>query len=199
MPGSDKVLDEMEKQVVVAETLDARERKPTEKGGQYKPERIAQHERAFQKAYTVWKGKAKASRSQLKDPYSEEQLADIKTDVEQQFVAVQEEYEALKKLYTSTSSIVQRMDTCGHLTKEISDLIEPRRSNPSGEAQGHLQREKVRMTLNKEKTPSVFGCSVTDAQISEASRQMAEADLAAKSAELEAMHAGDSTAASQSH
>ena len=52
MPGSDKVLDEMEKQVVVAESLDldARERKPSEKGEQHKLERIAQHERAFQKA-----------------------------------------------------------------------------------------------------------------------------------------------------
>ena len=130
----------------------------------------------------------KFGRTQLKDPCSEGQLTDIKTDVEEQFIAVQEEYEALKKLYTPTSSIVQRMDTCDHLTKEISDLIEPRISNPSGEAQGHLQREKVRMNLNKENTSSVFGCSVTDTQISEGSRQMdAEADLAAKSAELEAM------------
>ena len=83
--------------------------------------------------------------------------------------------------------VVNRMDTCGSLTKETSKLIERRTCHLGEEAQAHMQKERVRMILNKEACPSVFGNSVTETQLSRVSEKEldAEADRAAKKAELD--------------
>lgn len=80
------------------------------------------------------------------------------------------------------------MDTCGSLTEEITKFAEER----SGEKyDGHLQKERVRITFNKDEYQSVFGQSNTETQLSNASyvssRKIAEAELAAKKVEAQSI------------
>ncbi|KAG1968718.1 nek6 [Pimephales promelas] len=95
------------------------------------------------------------------------------------------------------------MDACDTLTAEICDLVSKRLENIDEAFNDQLEKERVRMALNKDEYESVFGNTKTETVISESSqgsgnhssatsrssskRADAEAELAAKVEQAKAM------------
>lgn len=113
-------------------------------------------------------------------------------------------YESIKLNLTSTPDVVKKMDACSTLSSEICGLVN-KRMESVGQAvtfNDCLEKERVRMQLNKREYGSVFGRTNTETEVSlskvgddqvsaisgsSSKRADAEADLAAKVEQLKAI------------
>lgn len=103
----------------------------------------------------------------------------------------------------TTPEIINKMDACVTLTKEIRDLISNHLETANDDYNKQLEKERVRETLNKNEYGSVFGHTKTEtvsssessegssirsgSASSQSSRVDAEAELAAKMEQLKAI------------
>nr|XP_043906906.1 uncharacterized protein LOC122785246 [Solea senegalensis] len=181
----------------------SRERSLSAKGLELHEQEAKKNEKAFNKTYDSWKQAAKEIRLRLKAFCSVEDLDKTQTDIKVKHVIVQQHYEPIRRNHTSTPDIAKKMDACVTLTAEICDLINKRLENIDETFNDHLEKERVRIVLNKNEYGSVFGNSKTETVISESiqrsyasssatsrsssKRADAEADLAAKLEQAKAM------------
>lgn len=114
---------------------------------------------------------------------------------------VNQTYEDLQRNSLNTLDVVQKMDACNTLTTETCDLVSKRFE--VGLYQGtfkEVEKERVRMILNKDEYKSIFGNTNTESVMSEkldnpsvisskasSTRVDAEADLAAKLEQAKSM------------
>ncbi|XP_057716613.1 uncharacterized protein LOC130931672 [Corythoichthys intestinalis] len=171
----------------------SRERKLTEKGQEMQKQMAKKHAKIFHKAYNSWKLTARDVRTQLKTLCSAEELNKSKQDVEMKHNAVREQYEPILRNSNTTPEIVNKMDACVTLTKEISNLIVNRLETVDEDYNDQLEKERVRAALNKNEYGSVFGYTITETTSSsettsdhsgssstQSSRVEAKAELAAR-------------------
>ncbi|XP_055366079.1 titin homolog [Betta splendens] len=174
----------------------SRERRLTEKGQEMHEQEARKTEKAFNKAYDSWKQTAKEIRVRLKSYCSLEDLGKSQRDIKAGHAIVQKHYETILRNHTSAPDIVKRMDACVTLTAETCELVSKRLESIDEAFNDQLEKERVRMVLNKEEYGSVFGNTNTETVISESARGSdsdsnitsrsstkradAEADLAAK-------------------
>lgn len=171
----------------------SRERRLTEKGLELHEQEAKKNERAFNKVYDSWKKTAKEIRTRLKTFCSAEDLEGSQRNIKSKHDIVYQHYEAIRRNHTSNPDIIKRMDACGTLTAEICDLTSRQLENIAEVFNDHLEKERVRMVLNKNEYGSVFGNTKTETVISQeldnhsnatskssSKRADAEADLAAK-------------------
>lgn len=182
----------------------SRERSLTDKGQEMHDQEAKKHEKAFSKAYNSWKEMAREARTTLKSFCSQEDLNQTQQDIRARHNVISQHYESIQRNCTPTPYIVQKMDACISITTEICDIVSKRLETIDEAFNGHLEKERVRMGLNKEEYGSVFGGTNTETVISESSqisdnpsnatskasskRADAEADLAAKQEQAKAMH-----------
>ncbi|XP_057700916.1 uncharacterized protein LOC130921262 [Corythoichthys intestinalis] len=178
-----------------------RERQLTEKGKQMREEISKRHLKAFFNAYQLWKEVARQCRSRLKKFCGVEDLEEISKQIQSRYDLVNQNYEPLQRNFLNTESIVQKMDACITLTTEISDLVSKRLEvePKKGTFKAEVEKERVRMILNRDDYGSVFGGTSTESVISEhfenvsvtskvsSKRADAEADLAAKLEQVKSM------------
>ncbi|XP_067276268.1 uncharacterized protein [Pseudorasbora parva] len=181
----------------------SRERSLTTKGQELHEQEAKRNAKAFNKAYDSWKLTAKEVRVKLKAFCSSEDLEKIQTNIKSKQAIVHQNYEPIRRNHTTTPDIVKRMDACDILTAEICDLVSKRLENIDEAFNDQLEKERVRIALNKDEYGSVFGNTKTETVISESSqgsgisssaisrssskRADAEADLAAKVEHAKAM------------
>ncbi len=70
---------------------------------------------------------------------------------------VHQNYEPIRRNRTITPDIVKRMDACDTLTVKICDLVSKRLENIDEAFNDQLEKERVRIVLNKDEYGSVFG------------------------------------------
>ncbi|XP_039907300.1 uncharacterized protein LOC120746094 [Simochromis diagramma] len=190
----------------------SRERKLTEKGLEMQKHDIRKREKSFNKTYDSWKFVARETRTKLKSLCSAEDLNKLQQNIEAKHDAVSSQYEPILRNSNSTPDIVNKMDACVTLTKEVCNLISDRLKTVHEEYNNHLEKERVREVLSKNEYRSVFGDSITETASSiELSEQLsrhsgssctrnsrvdAEAELAAK---LEQSKAMEEIQAQQAH
>ncbi|KAG1944948.1 hypothetical protein F2P79_014429 [Pimephales promelas] len=181
----------------------SRDRILTTKGQELHDQEAKRNEKAFNKAYDSWKNSAKEFRVKLKAFCLSEDLDKIQTNIKSKQAIVHQNYEPIRRNHTTTPDIVKRMDACDTLTAEICDLVSKRLENIDEAFNDQLEKERVRMALNKDEYESVFGNTKTETVISESSqgsgnhssatsrssskRADAEAELAAKVEQAKAM------------
>ncbi|KAL1258159.1 hypothetical protein QQF64_011403 [Cirrhinus molitorella] len=174
----------------------SRERSLTTKGQELHEQEARRNEKAFNKAYDSWKHSAKEVRVKTKVFCSAEDLDKIQLTIKSKQAIVHQNYEPIRRNHTTTPDIVKRMDACDTLTAEICDLVSERLENIDEAFNDQLEKERVRIALNKEEYGSVFGNTKTETIISESSKESghnssatsrssskradAEAELAAK-------------------
>lgn len=100
----------------------SRERKQTEKGKEMHKQDAKKREKTFHKAYNSWKLTARETRSKLKTLCSSEDLNNLQQDIETKHNAVRQQYEPILRNSDTTPEIVNKMDACVTLTKEICNL-----------------------------------------------------------------------------
>lgn len=181
----------------------SRERKLTEKGQEKHKEDIKKRVKTFNKAYDSWKLVARETRTKLKTLCSLEDLNKLQQGIEAKHDAVRQQYEPILRNSSTTSEIVNKMDACVTLTKEICNLISNRLETVNEDYNNQLEKERVRETLNKNEYGSVFGYTKTetasslesseessyhsDSTSTQSGRVDAEAELAAKLEQSKAM------------
>lgn len=179
----------------------SRERSLTEKGQEMHDQEAKKNEKAFNKAYNSWKEKAREARTTLKSFCSQEDLDYIETEIQARQHIISQHYEPIQRNCAATADIVQRMDACITITTEICDIVCKRLETLGEDFNGHLEKERVRMGLNKDEYESVFGGTNTETVTSQGSdnhsnatskasskRADAEAELAAKQEQAKSMH-----------
>ncbi|XP_057694061.1 uncharacterized protein LOC130917030 [Corythoichthys intestinalis] len=184
---------------VCQERPDGRQRTLTEKGREFLHQETQKREKAFIKAYDSWKQTAKQSRATLKSLCSPEDLGHIEREIEIRHRTVCQQYEPIKRNHATTPMIANKMDACNNLTEEITTLVNMR-MQPRERYNEELEKQRVRMVLNKEEYGSVFGRTETETVISDQSesqpsfnsshssqRLEAEAELAAKREQAKAI------------
>lgn len=181
----------------------SRERTLTEKGQEMHDQEAKKHEKAFNKSYDSWKQIARESRTILKTFCSQDDLDNIQQNIMVKHDTVCQHYEPIRRDRITTPDIVKRMDACVTLTAEIRDLVSKRLETIKEAYNDQLEKERVRMTLNKDEYGSIFGCTNTETIISELSKKTetysrassavsskradAEAELAVKLEQAKAM------------
>ena len=125
----------------------SRERKLTEKDQEKHNQDIKTCERTFNKAYDSWKLVARESRTKLKTLCSVEDLNKLQQDIETKHNAVRQQYEPILRNSSTTSEIVNKMDACVTLTKEICGLISNCLDTINEDYNNQLEKERVRETL----------------------------------------------------
>lgn len=181
----------------------SRERKLTEKGQEMQKQDAKKHDKTFNKAYNYWKVTARETRTKLKTLCTLEDLNELQQDIETKHDAVRQQYEPILRNTCITPEIVNKMDACVTLTKEICNLITNRLENINEDYNNQLEKERVRATLNKNEYGSVFGHTITETTSSSESSEVpsnhsgtssthssrvdAEAELAAKMEQSKAM------------
>lgn len=174
----------------------SRERNLTEKGQELKKQELKKKEKAFNKAYETWRLAAKEIRAKLKTFCSPEELEGIQRNIKAKHDKVCQHYEPIRLNHTSTPGVVKKMDACSTLSSEICDIVNKRMENIDKAFNDCLEKERVRMQLNKEEYGSVFGRTNTETVVSQSleepddqvsnismsssKRADAEAELAAK-------------------
>ncbi|XP_040191273.1 uncharacterized protein LOC120924392 [Rana temporaria] len=173
----------------------SREQSLTEKGKEMHEETVKKNEKAFNKVCHSWKELAKECRTKLKYFCSTEDLNTRLKEIKAKEALVHQQYESMCRNNSTTPYVVKKMDACTALTAEICNLISKRLENVDEIFNDQLEKERVRMVLNKEEHESVFGNSETETVLSESlpdsnassratsrssKRADAEADLAAK-------------------
>ncbi|KAK0152254.1 hypothetical protein N1851_006383 [Merluccius polli] len=183
----------------------SRERQLTEKGQQVREEQAKRHVKAFLKSYDSWKSIAKECRKSLKQFCSQEDLDQVYQYIQRGYDHVHQNYEPLQRNSTNTSDVVQKMDACNTLTAEICDIVSKRLE--VGVARDtfepEVEKQRVRMSLNRDEHKSIFGETNTETVISDgleglenvsianskasSKRAEAEAELAAKQEQAKSM------------
>ncbi|XP_013873851.1 uncharacterized protein LOC106524553, partial [Austrofundulus limnaeus] len=175
-----------------------RERHLTEKGKEMHEQDAKKHERAFNRAYDSWKETAKEIRTKLKAFCSPGDLNSASHDIRDKHAAVQQHYEPIRRNQNMTPNVVKRMDACTVLTTDICEIIAKRQENIDQPFNDHLEKERVRLMLNKNDYGSVFGDTKTETSFPESSvehsktdsssSREAEAEFAAKMEQAKATH-----------
>lgn len=186
----------------------SRERTLTEKGKELHEQQAKKNENKFNKVYESWKRAAKEIRSKLKTCCSPENLNNAKSAIKSTHSAVSECYEMILRNHTVSPETAKKMDACIALTTNVLDLINKRLENIDITFNDRLEKERVRMVLNKDEYGSIFGRTQTETVISKSRQKLddelsvtskssnkradAEADLAAKQQQaktLQELHA----------
>lgn len=174
----------------------SRERTLREKGQELKKQELKKKEKAFNKAYETWRLAVKEIRAKLKTFCSPEELEGIQRNIKAKHDKVCQHYEPIRLNHSSTPGVVKKMDACSTLSSEICDIVNKQMENIDRAFNDCLERERVRMQLNKEEYGSVFGRTNTETVVSQSlkepddqvsniymsssKRADAEAELAAK-------------------
>lgn len=147
----------------------SRERTFTEQGRQMREENAKRHVKAFLKAYESWKQIAKECRKSLKQFCSKEDLDKINGNIQNGHDRVNQNYEPLQRNSTNTSDIVQKLDACNTLTTEICDIVSKRieADYVLDTFKPEVEKQRVRMILNRDEYKSIFGGTNTESVISE--------------------------------
>lgn len=140
----------------------SRERKLTEKGQEMHIQENKKHEKTFHKVYDSWKWVARESRKKLKALCTLEELNDLQETIQAKYEAVRLQYEPILRNSNTTAEIVKKMEARVTLTKEICDLINNRTETIDKDYNSHLEKERVRETLNKDEYGSIFGHTQTE-------------------------------------
>lgn len=140
----------------------SREKKQTEKGKEMHNQDAKKREKTFHKAYNSWKLTARETRTKLKTLCSSEDLNELQKDIETKHEAVRQQYEPILRNSNTTPEIVNKMDACVTLTKEICKLIGNRLETITENYNDQLEKERVREMLNKNDYGSVFGHTKTE-------------------------------------
>lgn len=119
-------------------------------------------EKTFHKMYNSWKLTARETRTKLKALCSLEDLNKLQQGIETRHNAVKEQYEAILRSGSIAPEIVNKMDACVTLTKEIRNLISNHLETVNEDHNDQLEKERVRETLNKNEYGSVFGHTKTE-------------------------------------
>ena len=171
----------------------SRQRTQTEKGREMQEKDARKREKAFNKAYDAWKKIARENRIKLKTFCTDEDLDKVNQDIQRTRDLVVIEYRPILRDQTPTAEILKRMEACVTLTNEINDLVCKRKETIKEEFNDQLEKDRVRIRLNKDEYGSVFGKTNTET-ISEKSdhsndsnKNDAAAELAAKVEEAKAM------------
>lgn len=177
----------------------SRQRTVTEKMQEVNDQNAIKHKRAFYKAYDAWKQTAKESRATMKCFCSMDDLDNIEQNIQTKREGLLHQYEHILRNQTNTPEIVGKMDTCAILTDETLALVNKRRDAMDEDYNERVEKERVRIVLNKKEYGSVFGDTKTDTVVSQhtdcssvsssssSKRQDAEAELAAKREQAKAM------------
>ncbi len=180
----------------------SRERQLTEKGKQMREQDAKKHLKAFLRAYESWKKVAREARIILKGFCVKDDLDNINETVQGGYDCVNQTYEVMQRNSLNTLDVVQKMDACNTLTTEICDLVSKRFEVglDQGTFKEEVEKERVRMILNKDEYKSIFGNTNTESIMSEkldnssvisskasSNRVDAEADLAAKLEQAKSM------------
>lgn len=166
----------------------SRERNLTEKGKEMHEQEAKKHEKTFSKAYEIWKESAKEIRKQLKGFCSSEELNIASHHIRAQHDLVKQNYEPIRRNHSMTQSIVKKMDACSVITTDTCELIQKRLETIEETFNDQLEKERVRIILNKREYGSVFGDTKTETSATVKSKTSgnsggcaeAEAELAAK-------------------
>lgn len=182
-----------------------RERKLTEGGQQMREEQAKKHIKAFLKSYDSWKRIAKECRKRLKQFCSKEDLDKINEYIQSGYDLVHQNYEPLQRNSTNTHDVVRKMDACNTLTTEICDIVSKRMEVgvTQDTFKSEVEKQRVRMILNRDEYKSIFGGTNTESVISDrlegsdqesiansrasSKRADAEAELAAKQEQAKSM------------
>lgn len=196
--GSSKSLDMQQ------DRPSSRQKTLTEKARELRDQNAKKHKKAFNKAYDSWKQTARESRTALKSSCSPDDLNKIEQEICTKRDVVQRQYEPILRNQITTPEIVGRMDTCATLTEETLALVSHRKETMDENYNERLEKERVRIALNKEQHGSVFGLTKTETAISETPQESsysgslssssgkrldAEAELAAKQEQVKVMKA----------
>lgn len=153
-----------------------RERHLTEKGKEMQEYEAKKNEKAFNKAYDTWKKAAKEIRTKLKTFCSPEELNNASHDIRDKHAVVQQHYEPIRRSQSMTPDIVKRMDACAVLTTDICEVVAKRQENIDQLFNDRLEKERVRVMLNKRDYGSVFGDTKTETSFPEGSVARSKAD-----------------------
>lgn len=145
----------------------SRERSSTVKGQELHEQEAAKNEKAFNKVYDSWRHTAKEIRARLKTFCSPEDLDAIQCDIKSKNTGVLQRYEPIRRNRTTNPDIVKKMDACATLTTEICELISIRLESVNGTFKDYLEKERVRMVLNKDEYESILGNTITETVNSE--------------------------------
>ena len=179
------LLDEEKTDDAQSVRASSRKRTLTEKGQEMHDQEAIKNKKAFIKKYDAWKEMAKMARTELKSFCSEDELVQLKQNVQTKHTAVSDCYERIQRNRTATPDIVPKMDACIQLTAEICEIVQ-KRLNTLGDAfNGPSEKEQIRIILSKDEHKSIFGDSNTETVISE-SRCSNHSKASSKYAEAEA-------------
>ncbi|KAL4006146.1 hypothetical protein ACER0C_005859 [Sarotherodon galilaeus] len=142
-----------------------RERHLTEKGKEMQEYEAKKNEKAFNKAYDTWKKAAKEIRTKLKTFCSPEELNNASHDIRDKHAVVQQHYEPIRRSQSMTV-----------LTTDICEVIAKRQKNIDQLFNDRLEKERVRVMLNKRHYGSVFGDTKTETSFPEGSVARSKAD-----------------------
>lgn len=126
----------------------SRERRLTEKGQEMHHESAKKREKTFHKAYNSWKVTARETRTKLKTLCLED-LNKLQQDIETRHDAVRQQDEPILRNGNTTPEIVNKMDACVTLTKEICDLVSNCIETIDKEYNNQLEKERVREIFNQ--------------------------------------------------
>ncbi|XP_077954084.1 uncharacterized protein LOC144391338 [Gasterosteus aculeatus] len=144
----------------------SRERTFTERGLEMHKQEAIKHKKEFMKAYGHWKEVAGEIRTALKSFCSQDELNNIREEIQSRHSAVSERYEPIQRNHDATPDIVPKMDACIALTAEISEIIEKRLETVDEVFNPELEKLRVRMALKKDEYGSIFGHTKTDTVLS---------------------------------
>lgn len=105
--------------------------------------------KAFNKVYDSWRHTAKEIRVRLKTFCSLEDLDMIQSNIKSKDTVVLQHYEHIPCNHTTTPDIAKKMDSCAILTTEICELVSRRLESVNETFKDYLEKERVRMMLNK--------------------------------------------------
>lgn len=152
-------------------TSDSRLRTLTEKGQEMFFENAQNHEQAFLRAYDSWKRTARESRTTLKALCSPDDLNTIQREIQTKYDKVRCQYQPITRNQTTTPDIANKMDACGTVTEDILSITKKRLETNIENYKEYVERERVRIVLNKYEYASIFGHTITETVISETSRK----------------------------
>ncbi|XP_054653604.1 uncharacterized protein LOC129193043 isoform X1 [Dunckerocampus dactyliophorus] len=159
----------------------SRERKLTEKGQTMHSQNIKRHEMMFNKDYHFWKLAARLTRTTLKSVCSTQELNKLQQDIQAKHDTLRLQYESILRKGNTTPEIVNKMDACITLTKEISDLISNRLRTVDEDYNDQLEKERVREVLNKNEHGSIFGHTITETSSSSKSSERSSSHSSSES------------------
>lgn len=109
-----RTLEELQSSPTTDVRRSGRERRPTEKGLEYRKEEVQRQTKAFHRAYVQWKGEAKASRTMLKDFCTDEMLNQIKSKLEDGHSFTLQCCNSLGNICTPSQDVVEKWIPVAH-------------------------------------------------------------------------------------